>query len=131
MYKVYVKTDNVGRIIAVNSNAFLSSFDGWIEIDSGTGDKYHHAQGNYLPLPIMDEHGVYRYKLVDGCVVERTQDEMDADKTAEDILPTTLESRVESLEQSTKTIKATNAELAETIDMILRGATSDDENEMA
>ena len=28
---------------------------------------------------IMDERGVYRYKLVDGKPVERTQEEMDAD----------------------------------------------------
>lgn len=78
-YKVYVKTDENGRITAINSDAFLSSLEGWQEIDSGLGDKFHHAQGNYFPLPIMDERGVYRYKLVDGAPVERTQEEMDAD----------------------------------------------------
>lgn len=38
-----------------------------------------HAQGNYLPGPVTDERGIPRYKLVDGEVVERTQEEMDAD----------------------------------------------------
>ena len=78
-YKVYVKTDDKNRITAINSSAFLSSLDGWIEVDSGNGDKYHHAQGNYFPMPIMDERGIYRYKLVGGQPVERTKEEMDAD----------------------------------------------------
>lgn len=78
-YKVYVKTDDKNRITAVNSSAFLSSLEGWQEIDSGFGDKYHHAQGNYFDQPIMDDRGIYRYKLVEGAVVERSQEEMDAD----------------------------------------------------
>lgn len=115
-YNVYVKTDSAGCIIDVNSDAFLASFDGWIKIDSGYGDKYHHAQGNYLPLPIMDECGVYRYKLIDGKPVERTQAEMKADRPGEVSPAPTLESRVETLEES-------NAELAEAVDMILSGVT--------
>ena len=78
-YKVYVKTDEQNRITAVNSSAFLSSLEGWQEIDSGFGDKYHHAQGNYFDQPIMDDRGIWRYKLEDGKPVERTQEEMDAD----------------------------------------------------
>lgn len=80
-YKVYVKTDDKNRITAVNSSAFLSSLEGWQEIDSGFGDKYHHAQGNYFDQPIMDDRGIWRYKLEDGKPVERTQEEMDADYT--------------------------------------------------
>ena len=72
-YDVYVKPDEAGRITAVNSSAFLSDTDGWVKIDHGVSDKFHHAQGNYFPLPIMDERGIYRYKLVDGEAVERTQ----------------------------------------------------------
>lgn len=78
-YIVYVKTDAQNRIQAVNSSAFLSDTDGWIEIDSGYDDKYHHAQGNYFPKPLYDDRGIMQYKLVDGEPVERTQDEMDAD----------------------------------------------------
>ena len=75
-YIVYVKTDEQGRIIAVNSSEFLTDVSAWTEIDRGYGDKYHHAQGNYFPLPIMTEGGAYRYKLVDGNVVECTTDEI-------------------------------------------------------
>lgn len=78
-YIVYVKVDTQNRITSVNSSAFLPDPSGWVEIDSGYGDKYHHAQVNYFPLPIYDERGIMRYKLVDGAPVERTQEEMDAD----------------------------------------------------
>jgi hypothetical protein len=81
-YIVYVKLDDANRITAVNSSAFLPDTTGWTEIDSGYGDKYHHAQGNYFLQPIMDERGVYRYKLVDVKPVERTAYEMDADYDA-------------------------------------------------
>ena len=77
--KVYVRTDENGRIYAVNSSAFIFNTNGWVKIDEGYGDKYHHAQGNYLPKHIIDERGIYRYKLEDGKPVERTQEEMDAD----------------------------------------------------
>lgn len=94
-YIVYVRADGEGRITAVNSSAFLSDTTGWTEIDSGYGDKYHHAQGNYFPQPIMDERGVYRYKLMDGKPVERTQEEMDADYTPPEVKPTQLD-RIEA-----------------------------------
>lgn len=76
--KVLVQTDEAGRVTAINSDAFVSG-DGWTQIDEGEGDRYRHAQNNYLLKPLTDERGVYRYKLVDGLVVQRTQAEMDAD----------------------------------------------------
>ena len=78
-YIVYVKPDNQGRITAVNSSAFLRNVEGWTEIDSGHGDKYHHAQGHYFLMAIMDDRGIWRYKLENGKVMERSREEMDAD----------------------------------------------------
>lgn len=75
-YVVYVKTNEAGCITAVHSSAFLTDLTGWTEIDSETGDKYHHAQGNYFPLPLMTEDGAYRYKLADGKPVECTPEEI-------------------------------------------------------
>lgn len=69
-YIVYVKTDISGYITDVNSSAFLSDITGWVEIDSGFGDKYHHAQGNYFPKPIIAGDYAYQYKLVDGVPIE-------------------------------------------------------------
>jgi hypothetical protein len=82
-YAVLVRTDEQNRIIEINSSAFVTDVDGWVQIDEGDGDRYHHAQGNYLPMPLMDDRGVYRYKLSDGHAVERTQSEMDGDYTAQ------------------------------------------------
>ena len=94
-YIVYAKTDAENRITDINSSAFLSGTDGWTEIDRGYGDSYHHAQGNYFPQPIMDERGIYRYKLVDGKPIERTQEEMDADYIEPEVMPTQLD-RIEA-----------------------------------
>ena len=75
-YSVYVKTDDAGNIIAVNSNIFQHDLDGWTKIDEGEGVKFLHAQGNYFPKDIRTELGVYRYKLADGSVQELTDAEI-------------------------------------------------------
>lgn len=98
-YIVYIKIDDENRIIATNSSAFLTDTTDWIEIDSGYSNKYHHAQGNYLDKPIIDERGIYRYKLEDGKVIERTQEEMEADYKPPIVQPTT-EERVAQLEEA-------------------------------
>ena len=81
-YIVYVKTNSKGYITEVNSSEFLTDTTDWVKIDSGYGDKYHHAQGNYFPEPIMTMGGAYRYKLVDGVVVECTAEEIEAQEEA-------------------------------------------------
>lgn len=94
-YVVFVKLDDENRITSVNSSAFLFNQDGWTEIDLGYTQRHHHAQGNYFPQPIMDERSVYRYKLVDGKPVERTQEEMDAEYVPPEAVPTQLD-RIEA-----------------------------------
>ena len=96
-YIVYVKPNSNGYITAVNSSAFLTDSTGWVEIDRGYGDKYHHAQGNYFDKPIMDERGIYRYRLVLGVPQERTQEDMDADYVPPVHQPSDKE-RIEALE---------------------------------
>jgi hypothetical protein len=98
MYKVYVKTK--GDIItAINSDAFIDS-TGWAQIDEGEGDRYHHAQGNYLPKPIMTMQGIYQYKLVDGKVVERTAKEIASDIAKIPPPPPSPEERLAKLEKA-------------------------------
>lgn len=74
-YKVYVKVDKNGIIIAINSSAFLTDTTDWTAIDEGVGDKYHHAQNNYLSAGLTDENGIFNYKLADGKLVLRTAEE--------------------------------------------------------
>lgn len=78
-YHVYVQTDEQGRITAVNSSAFVSSEWG-TEVDSGFGDKYHHAQGNYFPTGIYTDDGISRYTLVKNTAQERAEEEIQADR---------------------------------------------------
>ena len=81
--RVYIKTDENNRITAINSEVFISDTTGWTEIDRGDGDRYVHAQGNYLPKPLTDDNGVYRYKYADGAVAERTAEEMSGEYDSE------------------------------------------------
>lgn len=111
-YIVLVKTDDQGRIVAIDSSDFLSDSTGWTRIDEGYDDRYHHAQRNYLPTPLIED-GVYRYKLVDGRPVQRSRAELEADREAVTSAPssTSDNERFESLEQQ--------------IQMLLEGVTVD------
>ena len=73
-YKVYVRTDSGGIITDINSSAVISG-DGWTEVDCGEGDRFHHAQGNYLERGLTGDDGIYNYKLVDSIPVLRSDDE--------------------------------------------------------
>ena len=95
-YKVFALADERNRIIDINSDAFLADPTEWVQIDEGTGDRFHHAQNNYLPKPLYDERGIPRYKLVDGEVQERTQEEMDADYTPPEDVKTNAELQAEN-----------------------------------
>ena len=100
-YKVYVKTNTKGYITSINSSDFISDLTGWTEIDQGHGDKYHHAQGNYLPGPLMTVGGAYRYKLVNGKPVECTESEIQEQEEANKPLQTpSLDDRVTGLEEA-------------------------------
>ena len=79
IYIVYIRVDDANRVTEVNSSAFISDCSGWIEIDRGDGDRYHHAQGNYLSMPLTTSEGYYRYKYDNGNVIERSEDEINSD----------------------------------------------------
>lgn len=70
-YKVYVSLQD-GYITSINSEIFLSEeeMSTMTEIDKGQGDKYAHAQNQYLEKELIDEHGRYNYKYVEGKVIE-------------------------------------------------------------
>lgn len=117
-YRVFALTDERDRILDINSDAFLADTAGWVQIDEGIGDRYHHAQGNYFPKSKFDERGIPRYAYVpDGNPKwrERTQEEMDADYVPPEPVPP-LEDRVDAVEIKT-------GDLEEALDMILSGVT--------
>jgi len=75
--KVYALLDLCGCVLAVNSSVFLSDPTGWILIDEGEGEKYAHAQGQYLS-GLMSEEGIPRYRWDGKKAIERTATEMQA-----------------------------------------------------
>lgn len=66
--KVYIKVNSNNEVVDINSEIFIKDFTGWIEIDSGFGDKYAHAQSQYLDEPLMSEDGKLNYKYIDGTI---------------------------------------------------------------
>ena len=111
--KVYVLPDSSGHITRIDGGytiCNIKDFTGWVLMDEGYGDRYNLCQGNYFPHPIITDGGAYRYKLVDGKPVERTQEEMDADYVPPEVKPTT-EQRVDALETTTDDIILMMADL--------------------
>lgn len=78
-YIVYVKTDEEGRIRAVDSSYNNTDFTGWTQIDEGTEYKHSHAMSNYLGSLYTDD-GIPRYALADGAPVLRSDEEIEADR---------------------------------------------------
>lgn len=85
MYSVYIRVDADNSITDINSSAFITDNSGWIEIDRGEGDRYHHAQGNYLGKPITNSEGFYQYKYIDGNVVERSAEEINIEYNSKNL----------------------------------------------
>lgn len=68
--KVYVKVNSNNEIIEINSSIFIKDITGWIEIDSGYGENYIHAQSQYFDKPLINDDGKYNYKYENGIVKE-------------------------------------------------------------
>lgn len=68
--KVYVKVNTNNEIIEVGSSVFIQDTTGWIEIDSGFGDKFAHAQSQYFDKPLMNDDGSYNYIFENNKVKE-------------------------------------------------------------
>ncbi len=79
LYKVYAKIEN-GRIVDVNSDAFLQCFVGWVQINEGAGDKYRHAQGNYFDKPVTNKPDeTHNYRHENGQIRKATEAEIAAE----------------------------------------------------
>lgn len=102
--RVYVLCDSESRVLRLEGEYSLpADLTGWTKIDEGYGDRFSLAQSHYLDKPLYDG-AVLRYKLVDGKVVERTAEEIEADK-AKLPKPVTPKTNAE-LEQENKLLKA-------------------------
>lgn len=75
MIKVLIKINDEKEIIDITSSIFLKEYSDYIEIDSGNGDKYAHAQNMYLNKPLIDQHNRYNYKYLNETIEEVLHDE--------------------------------------------------------
>ncbi len=107
--KVYVQIDSGGTVTAINSSAFIQNPTEWKQIDEGYGDRYHHAQGNYLPKPIMDEQGCRNYKLIDLFIVERAPEEKQAEIDARPAPPPAPQEQITALTEDVEAVAVTMA----------------------
>ena len=103
--RVYVLTDAQGRITRIEGEYTLpADLTDWALVEEGAPcDRLNLAQTHYLDKPLYDG-AVLRYKLVDGKVVERTAEEIEADKAKlpKPVIPKTNA----ELEQENKLLKA-------------------------
>lgn len=109
--KVYIKIDENNCITDINSSVFLNSIENYICIDEGNGDKYSHAQGNYLSKSLMDSKDRYNYRYTDSKVTELTEEEKESLFPVQEPQP----SREEQLEQQLLQTQAQLADLQEQI----------------
>lgn len=119
--KVYIQIDNQGRILRCDGGYTTpAGLTGWIEIDEGTGDKYNLCQSHYFDGGLYTMDGIPRYRWDGTQAVERTEEELEADRAAiQDPKPSkTVESRLTALEAEAEQAKADR----EALNILLGGA---------
>ena len=103
--KVYIKSNENNIITDINSSIFLHNVEGYIQIDEGSGDKYAHAQGNYLEKSLVDESGRFNYKFEDGKILELTEEEKNTLFPKTEVQPSKQEEINSALLQENANIK--------------------------
>ena len=91
--RVYIKVDEQGRITRCEGEYTLpSDLSGWLLIDEGEPcDKRNLAQSHYFPGGLYTMDGIHRYRWDGTQAVERTKDELEADRAARPAPPPTTE----------------------------------------
>ena len=98
---VYIKTDEQNRIVRCEGEYSLpSDLSGWILIDEGAPcDKRNLAQSMYFDGGLYTMDGIPRYRWDGTQAVERTEEELDADRAARPAPPPTTDERITILEE--------------------------------
>lgn len=120
MYKVYIELNEDKQITSINSEIFLSNeeMQAMTNIDEGEGDKYAHAQSQYLEKGLVDEHGRYNYKFTEGKIVEISEDEKS--KTVQPEQQATAQDKIEAQVMYTALMTDTLLEESEAPNLCLK-----------
>ena len=81
--KVYIKVDEKNCILCCEGGytmGNIQNIDEWIFIDEGTGDRYNLCQSHYFIGGLYTEDGISKYKWDGKNIVERTAEEIEADR---------------------------------------------------
>lgn len=134
---VLARITEQGLIGEISSTAHRQIEEGWREIDRGQGDRYRHAQGNYLPDGLFTGDGIHKWMTAQTAmhsgrepvvsydfggerwgVYLRNPEEMEADRQEPetDTTTTTMEARMQSMETKA-------GEFEEALDLLLSGVT--------
>lgn len=98
---VYVQTDEQARILRCEGGYTTpADLTGWMLIDEGTGDRYNLCQTHYFESGIYTADGIPRYKSVDGQPIERTDEEISADRQPITPPEPTIGERVAAIENA-------------------------------
>ena len=93
--RVYMVADSMDRVIQIEGEYSLSNIadlSSAILVEEGTlCDRLNHAQNSYLSKPLYTDDGILRYKWTGSEIVERTEEEMEADRAARPAPPPTTE----------------------------------------
>ena len=90
--KVYIQTDDQGRILRCEGGYTTpADLTEWTYIDEGTGDKYNLCQSHYFDGGLYTSDGIPRYRWDGTQAVERTEEELEADRAARPAPPPTTE----------------------------------------
>jgi hypothetical protein len=92
-YNHYIRVNESGTIVHGFSSAFEETQDGDILITEDAPRHFHEA----FPEPLINERGQYRFRW-DVEIIERTQQELDAEWESRPPQPPTPEERIAELE---------------------------------
>lgn len=120
--RVYALPDEQGRITRLEGEYSLpADLTGWTLIEEGPPcDRLNLAQSHYLPHPLVTHDGLYRYKLVDGAVVERSEEELEVERAERPEPVAAL--TVEALAAENAALKDQVASLQDAVDTLVLDA---------
>ena len=67
---VYIKLNSNNEIVEICSHIFITDLSGWVFVDKGHGDRYAHAQSQYLQHPILKD-GKFNYVYEKGEITKK------------------------------------------------------------